>query len=192
LHELPAQSELLCPIAIGEEAEISNTLESVGKDVKQEPTDEFVSAKRHRLVAVAIAIILPAKLNLAVIDIEQAIVGDGDAMRVSCHILEDFFRSSEGWLGVNDPILFPAGSDVAQEGISHPKWFEGGRELQLTGIESLREIIEKQSTKQTRQDGDRQEEIGPTGDPSRAIRGNAAAWNDAMQMRMVAPTPTIP
>jgi hypothetical protein len=44
--------------------------------VKPEPTDEFVSAKRHRLVAVAIAIILPAKLNLAVIDIEQAIVGD--------------------------------------------------------------------------------------------------------------------
>jgi hypothetical protein len=70
LHELPAQSELLCAIAIGEKAEISNTLESVGKDVKQEPTDEFVSAKRHRLVAVAIAIILPAKLNLAVIDIE--------------------------------------------------------------------------------------------------------------------------
>jgi hypothetical protein len=37
----------------------------------------------------------------------------------------------------------------------YPKWFEGGRELQLTGIKSLREIIEKQSTKQTRQDGDR-------------------------------------
>ena len=104
-------------------------------------------------------------------------------MRVSCDILEDFFRSGEGLLGVNDPILFPTRRDVAHEGISHPKWFEGGKELQLTGIESLREIIEKQATKQTRQDGDRQEEIGPTGDPSRAIRGNAAAWNDAMLER---------
>ena len=78
-------------------------------------------------------------------------------MRVSCDILEDLFWSGEGSLGVNHPILFPAGRDVAQEGISHPKWFEGGKELQVTGIESLPEIIEKQSTKQTRQDGNGQE-----------------------------------
>jgi hypothetical protein len=152
LHELPAQNELLCPIAIGEEAEIANTLEPVGKYVKQEPTDEFVSAKRHRLDVVAIAIILPAKLNLAVIDIEQAIVGDGDAMRVSCDILEDFFRPGKGSLGVDHPILFPGGSDVTQEGVAYPKWFQGGKELQVAGIEGLPEIIEKQSTKQTRQE----------------------------------------
>ena len=38
MHELPAQRELLCPIAIGEEAEIADTLEAVGTYVKQEPT----------------------------------------------------------------------------------------------------------------------------------------------------------
>ena len=95
MHELPAQSELLCPIAIGQEAEIANPLETVGKNVKQEPADEFVGAQRHGLVAVAIAVVLPAKLNLAVIDIEQTIVGDGDAVRVSCDILEDFFWSGD-------------------------------------------------------------------------------------------------
>jgi hypothetical protein len=110
LHELPTQSELLCPIAIGEEAEIANTLEPVGKHVKEEPTDEFVSTKRHRLVSVAIAIILPAKLNLAVIDIEQAIVGNGDAVRVPNDILEDFFWSGERSLGVNHPVLFRTGA----------------------------------------------------------------------------------
>ena len=103
--------------------------------MKQEPTDEFVSVKRHRLVAVAIAIILPAKLNLAVIDIEQAIVGNGDAMRVPSDILEDFFWSGEGWLGVDYPILFPGGSDVTQEGVACPKWFQGGKELQVACIE---------------------------------------------------------
>src|SRR6202007_765926 len=61
LHELPAQRELLCPIPIAQKAKIANTLEPVGKYVKQEPTDEFVSTKRHRLVAAVIAIILPAK-----------------------------------------------------------------------------------------------------------------------------------
>jgi hypothetical protein len=170
LHELPAQRELLCPIPTSQEAKIANTLEPVGKYVKQEPTDEFVSTKRHRLLAVVIAIILPAKLNLAVIDIEEAIVGDGDAVRVPCDILEDFFGSGEGWLGVNHPILFSDGSDVTQEGIACPKWFQGGKELQVARIVGLLEIIEKQSTKQTRQNGDGQEEIRAAGNPSLAIR----------------------
>jgi hypothetical protein len=180
LQELPAQSELLCPIAIGEEAEIANSLEPVGENVKQEPTDEFVGTERHRLVTVAIAIILPAKRNPAVIDIEQAIVGDGDAVRVPCDILEDFFRSSEGWLGVNHPVLFSAGSDVAQEGVAHSKWFQGRKELQVAGIKGLCEIIDKQSTKQPREHRNGQEEIRPARDPSRPIRGNAATRNHAM------------
>ena len=110
-------------------------------------------------------------------------------MRVSCDILEDLFWSGEGSLGVNDPILFPAWSDVAQEGISHAKWFQGGKELQLTGIESLREIIEKQATKQTGQDGDRQEEIGPAGNPSRAVWGNATAERTWPQVWSTAKNP---
>jgi hypothetical protein len=74
---------------------------------------------------------------------------------------------------------------VTQEGVAHPKWFQGGKELQVAGIESLTEVIEKQSTKQTRQHLDGQKEIWPAGNPSCAIWGNAAAWNHAMQMRMV-------
>jgi hypothetical protein len=105
----PAQREFLCPIAIGEKAEIANTLEPVGKYVNQEPADEFVSTKRHRLVAVVIAIILPAKLHLAVTDIEQATVGDSDAMRVSCDVLEDFFgsRKGEAWRRLPNPLSEP-------------------------------------------------------------------------------------
>ena len=105
-------------------------------------------------------------------------------MRVSRNILEDLFRSGEGLFGVHHPILFLGKSDVTQEGVAYAKWFQAGKELQIAGIEGLPEIIEEQATKQTRQDGNGQEEIGPAGNPSRAIRGNAATWNDAMQMRM--------
>jgi hypothetical protein len=93
LHELPAQSELLCAVAIGQEAEIPNTLEPVGKYVKQEPTDEFVSAKRHRLLTVAIAIIFPAKLNLAVVDIEEAILLE---MAMRCVYRATYLRTCSG------------------------------------------------------------------------------------------------
>ena len=143
-------------------------------------------------MAVVIAIILPAKLNLVVIDIEQTIIGDSDAVCIPCDILEHFFRSGEGLLGIDNPILFPGGSDVTQEGIVHPKWFQGRKELQVACVEGQPEIIKEQSTKQTRQHWNGQEEIRPAGNPSRAVRGNAATWNHAMQMRMVAPTPTIP
>jgi hypothetical protein len=94
------------------------------------------------------------------------------------------FRSGEGLFGVHHPILFSGKSDVTQEGVAYAKWFQAGKELQFAGIEGLPEIIEEQATKQTRQDGNGQEEIRPAGHPSRAIRGNAATWNDAMQMRM--------
>jgi hypothetical protein len=94
-------------------------------------------------------------------------------------------RSGKGSLSVDYPILFPQGSDVTQEGTAHPKWFQGRKELQVAGIEGLPEVIEKQSTKQTRQNLDRQEEILAARNPSRAIRGNAATRNHAMQMRIV-------
>ena len=134
-------------------------MEPVGKDVKQEPADEFVSVKRHELLAVAIAIILPAKLDLAVIDIEQTIVRNRDAMRVSRNILENLFRSGEGLFRVHHPILFLGKSDVTQEGVAYAKWFQAGKELQIAGIEGLPQIIEEQSPKETRQNGNGQEEI---------------------------------
>jgi hypothetical protein len=35
---------------------------------------------------------------------------------------------------------------VAQEGVSIAKWLQGGKKLQLSGIEGLLQIIEEQST----------------------------------------------
>jgi hypothetical protein len=32
---------------------------------------------------------------------------------------------------------------VTQEGIAHPKWFQGRKELQVSGIEGVPEIIEE-------------------------------------------------
>ncbi len=42
-----------------------------------------------------------------IIDGEQSIVGDGDAVGIACQILEHLLRSSEGRLGVDDPVVPP-------------------------------------------------------------------------------------
>jgi hypothetical protein len=91
-------------------------------------------------------------------------------MGVSCDVLEDLLRSAERWLGVDLPIYFSGGSDVAQEGVSRAKWLQGGKELQLSGIEGLLQIIEEQSTEQKPQHRNRKGVIRPAGNPPRAVR----------------------
>jgi hypothetical protein len=43
-------------------------------------------------------------LHLAVFDIQQAMVGDGDAVSVAAHIVEYLLGSSKGWFGIDDPF----------------------------------------------------------------------------------------
>ena len=47
------------------------------------------------------------------------------------------------------------------------------------------ELREEQAAEEARQDADRQEEPRATRDPAGAIRRQAAAWDDAVQMRMM-------
>ena len=61
-------------------------------------------------------------------------------------------------------------SDVAQEGVSRAKWLQGGKELQLSGIEGLLQIIEEQSTEQKPQHRNGKDVIRPAGNPPRAVR----------------------
>ena len=170
MQKLPAQCELLCPVSIGEEAVVANTLKSFGQNVEQEPTDELLGGECHGLVTAVVAIVLPAKLNLPVVEPEQAIVRDSNPVGVPCDVLEDLLRSAERWLGVDLPVYFPGGSDVAQEGVSRAKWLQGGKELQLSGIEGLLQIIEEQSTEQKPQHRNRKDVIRPAGNPPRAVR----------------------
>ena len=60
-----------------------------GQDVGEKASHELVGVQRHRLGLVLSAIILPAKGDAAVSAIEQAAVGDGDAMGVATEIVED-------------------------------------------------------------------------------------------------------
>src|SRR5258708_266781 len=97
-------------------------------------------------MAAVVTVVLPAKLNLPVVPPQQPVVRDSNSIGGPCDVLEDFLRSRERGLCVDLPIYFSGGRDVAQEGVSRPQWFQGGKELQLSGIEGLLQIIEEQST----------------------------------------------
>lgn len=75
-----------------------------GKAMQQEAADEFLRRQSHNLARAGIAIVLPAKRDLAVFQRQQPVVGNRHAMGVAAEILDDMERSAEGGLGVDHPF----------------------------------------------------------------------------------------
>jgi len=50
-------------------------------------------------------IVSPAEGDAIVLEGHEAMVGDGYAMSVAGQVVENMFGASEGWLGIDDPVL---------------------------------------------------------------------------------------
>src|SRR5258707_11941263 len=171
-------------MAIAEEAVIADAMKALGQDMQQEAADDLIRRDGHDLLPVVVPIVLPAEANRTVLDVEQAIVGDGDPVRIASDVLQDLLWSGEGWLGVHHPFGPPERSQVAQERTTLPERLQRGEELQLPGVEGLLQIAQEQTPEETGENRDRQEEPRPAGDPSRAVRREPTAGDDAMQVGM--------
>jgi hypothetical protein len=68
----------------------------------------------------------------------------------------------------------------------------GKRSEERQAAERGLELVQEQSSEKLGKHLHREEEAWPAGDPARAIAGQAAAGDQTMNVRMVAPTPTIP
>ena len=97
--------ELCLPISVPEKTVVPNALEAVGQHVEQEAPDEFIGRQGHCLDVSAGPIVFPLETNLTVLDVQQAVVRDGDAVSISAHIVEDLVRTGERAFGINHPLL---------------------------------------------------------------------------------------
>jgi len=75
------------------------------ENVDQESSQKLISGDRHDLLLTAPRIVFPAKRDSIILESNEAVVGDGDAMCISRQIVQNMFRTSEGWLGVDHPVL---------------------------------------------------------------------------------------
>ena len=71
------------------------------------PVGELVGGDGHDLLPIVVAIVPPREAHLAILDVEQAIVGNGDAVRIAADVFEDLLRSGEWRLGVDHPWGLP-------------------------------------------------------------------------------------
>ena len=69
--------------AVGQQAEVADTHEALGQDVKQEATDKFLGIKEEGLCLITVFAISVAQGDLSVLDLENTIVGERHAVGVA-------------------------------------------------------------------------------------------------------------
>ena len=133
---------------------------------------------------VAVGGIAPAEGDVAIGESDQPAVGDGDAMGVGAEIAQHMFRSAEGRLGVDDPVVAEQYAQPCGEGAWLGKRQQVAVELELTSMEGAAKSGDELAAEDTAEHADGQEEGTPGGDPSGVIRSEAAGGNDAVDMGM--------
>jgi len=194
VEEATGQCNVVGPVAIGEEAVVTDTVKSVGQDMDQEAADELVGVERHKLVAsIGLGpVILPFEGDALAVKGDEPAIGNSNPVCVAGKVGEDSVGSAKRSLGIDHPF------DLAQcgeEGLEGRRLGEGGlvgEELQPPGLVGGGQPFEEQATEEAREHPDGKEETGPAGNPVLAVGREAAARYDDMGVRMVAPTPTIP
>jgi hypothetical protein len=74
------------------------------QNMNKEPSQELVGRDRHDLLLAAGCVVFPAEGDAIILERDEAVVGDRDAMGVAGEVVQNVFRSTEGWLGIDDPL----------------------------------------------------------------------------------------
>ena len=100
--------------------------------MEQEAAQELFDSQSHEPLLVAVGGVSPAEGDVAVGESDQPAVGDGDAMRVGAKIAKYVFRSAEGPLGVDDPVVAEQHPQPGSEGARLGQWQQVAVELERT------------------------------------------------------------
>jgi len=113
---LKAQRQQRGAFPVGEEAEVADAHEAGRQQVEQEAAQELFDSQGHESLLVAVGGISPSEGDVATGERDQPAVGDGDAMSVCAEITQHMFRTSEGLLGVDDPVVAEQYPQPGREG----------------------------------------------------------------------------
>ncbi len=114
-QQLAAESELMLTKTVAEKPVVTNTLESIWKNVHEKPPDELFSREGHRFVVLFVAIILPAETHNTIFDINQSVVGDGDTVSIAAQVIQHLLRPRKRLFCIDDPFYFSHGRKIALE-----------------------------------------------------------------------------
>src|ERR1700694_1274640 len=101
-----AKRELVGAMSVGKEAVAANAMEAIRQHVEQEAADELGDRDAHNLalVSTTFPVVLPVEADVGIVEIDQAPVGDRNAMGVARQIGQDLRGTGEGPLGIDEPF----------------------------------------------------------------------------------------
>ena len=141
-----AKRELRGAVSIGEKSVVTDAMETTRQCVEEEASYEFGDLNSHDFVlaSAVFTIIPPPEADVGLVEIEQATVGDRDAMGVTREIGQDLLRTSEGFFRIDDPFRFAQGSESGCKRLRVVEADKIGEELQFTSFECCSQTLEKQ------------------------------------------------
>ena len=173
----PATREHTPPAAVSEQPVGANPDEAWRQDVEEKAPSKL--GQREFLVAdPPPAVVLEAKAHPLVVEGDEPMVGDGDAVGVTGQVGEDGVGPVEGRFGEDDPgLLEAAGNEVLE--------LDGGELAEETPAVGIAEPIEIASPEDPTQHADRKEEAPLARHPGAPVGSEAPSRDDAVQVRMV-------
>jgi hypothetical protein len=92
-------------VGAGEIAEVADADEAPGQRMLAEPAQELDRGERHDALLVTMRIVFSSEAYAATVEAEQALIADGDAVRITVKIGQHARGLTEGRLGINHPVV---------------------------------------------------------------------------------------
>lgn len=73
--------------------------------MKEESSDELGGLQSHDLLFITVSIVTPSERNLAILNLQDAVIADGDPVSISAQILKDSLGTAERRLAIDDPLF---------------------------------------------------------------------------------------
>ncbi len=169
-EKLAATLQLLLAVSIAEEPVVANAMEPTRENVEQKSPDELVRREGHGFLLIVVAVVSPVEFHLAIFDVDEPMIRNGDSVRVAADILHHLLWPGERRLGVDDPFRVSHQIEMTRESLRILKSLKQREELQLAGVEGLLQIPQEQSAEQPGEHLYRQEKVGAAGDPPGTIQ----------------------
>lgn len=172
-------------VVVAEEVGVPNTHEARRQDVEQKAPQEFLGGQRHDLLPIVIGVVLPAEADDPVDEVDEAGVGDRDAMGIASEVGEHPVGSAKRRLGIHHPGL---GVECGQEVAPRDGYDEGrgaAREGQAVRPVRAVERLEVLRAEDLGEGPHRKEKAAARGEPARAVAAQRAARDHAVQMEML-------
>ena len=118
IEQAAAQRQFVGAMTIGKQPVVTDTIEPVRQNMKQEAANELASGERHGLALCLslLAVVLPAEGDLLIGEFDEPAVADSDAMGIAGQVGQHLLWPSERALGKYHPFALAKRRETGHEG----------------------------------------------------------------------------